>query len=312
MTIGNFDGVHRGHAAILKRVVAEARRRDVSPVAVTFDPHPAQILRGSSPPAISSLADRRERLAEAGIERVEVIEPTPDFLALSPADFVSRMVERINPDEIVEGPDFHFGRDRAGNIEQLKALGEQHGFAVEVVEPVKLALNDLKVASVSSSLVRWLLVRGRVEDAAVCLGRWHTLSAPVVEGDRRGTEIGFPTANLDGEALNGFACPGPGVYAAEVSLPDGTTHPGALSVGAKPTFGGAPETLEVHLLDFEGDLYGQTLSVSARRWLRDQQPFPSSTELVEQITRDVERVGTLAQEGELTDEPWQKLPEAVA
>ncbi|MAE63574.1 MAG: riboflavin biosynthesis protein RibF [Phycisphaeraceae bacterium] len=289
VTIGNFDGVHLGHAAILERARRVADRRGAVLKALTFEPHPATILRPDSvPPRIVDRDEKLRLLREGGADEVIVMKPDAALLALDPAAFVERMVETHRPHAFVEGRDFRFGRDRRGDIAMLSDAGPGMDFVVEVVDPVEITLSDQLVARASSSLARWLIARGRVRDAALCLGRPVTLTGEVVEGDRRGRTIGVPTANLDRRSLDGLVIPADGVYAGHARLTDGRVRAAAISIGIKPTFKGALRCVEAHLLDFDGDLYGQTVSLSALRWVRDQVRFANTEDLRAQLTRDVD------------------------
>ncbi|NBC10644.1 MAG: adenylyltransferase/cytidyltransferase family protein [Planctomycetes bacterium] len=302
LTIGNFDGVHLGHRAILARARQLAAQRSARVIALTFDPHPAAVLRpGSQPPVLNSITRRVEDLMDAGADQVHLLKPTSDLLAQPPAAFVDRLVDEFSPVAIVEGPDFRFGKGRAGDLRTLRDLGDTRGFAVEAVPGVEVALSDQLQTVVSSSLVRWLVGRGRVADAAICLGQPYALDASVVRGEQRGRTIGIPTINLDLEPLADHIFPADGVYAGHAMLdgdPDRASFPAAISVGVKPTFGQRQLTIEAHLLGYTSDdpdaLYGQAVRLSFARFLRDQYPFPGLDALVAQLRRDIARVNTLA------------------
>jgi len=284
ITLGNFDGVHLGHRALLDA----ARRLGRGPVvALCFRRHPATVLRPEhAPPALTDETQRRAALLEAGAERVEWLEPTAPLLALEPEAFVDRVLEDHGPRAWVEGPDFRFGRDRRGDVTLLRDLGTRRGFSVKVIEPVEVRLTDQTLVTVRSTFIRWLIAHGRVADAARCLGRPYAVRGTVRRGERRGRAIGFPTVNLDaGDQL----LPADGVYAGAVEV-DGRTMLAAISVGTKPTFGDRPRTFEAYLLDFDGDLYDRTLEVEVARWVRDQRAFDGVESLVAQMHRDVERV----------------------
>ena len=294
LTIGNFDGVHLGHQAILAR----ARRVGDRVVALTFDPHPAATLRpGSEPARLSTRADKIQRLRRAGADEVVVLEPTRELLGQTAEQFVAGLVRRYGPAAIVEGPDFRFGKGRAGDLAMLEQLGREHGFAVHVVPRVRTVLSDRLVAPVSSSLVRWLVAGGRVMDAALTLGAGFALAGAVTRGEQRGRELNVPTANLDPADWAGHVVPGDGVYAGIVELAGGARHGAALSVGVKPSFGEHRLTIEAHLLDFTGDLYGQRIRIAFARWLRDQYAFPDAATLRRQLQRDVARTRRWAELG---------------
>ena len=311
ITIGNFDGPHLGHLAILRqaRRLAEVHG-NASVIALTFDPPPVRLLRpDAEPPRIASLADRCAWLRRGGADRVEVLRPDAAMLEQSPRAFLEEVVGRFDPAAIVEGPDFRFGRGRAGGVATLSELGSELGFETCVVEPHRVVLSDLQEVPVSSSLVRWLVGRGRVADAAVCLGRRFSLSAEVVQGEQRGRTLGIPTANLDAETLRPYIIPADGVYAAYAQLDateaeggsgpadelHGAIMPAAVSVGVKPTFGRRALTVEAHLLDRDVDLYGRRLTLHFARWVRDQYPFPGVDALRQQLHRDIATVRRWAQ-----------------
>lgn len=292
VTVGNFDGVHLGHVALVAaaRVAAGSTGRVV---ALAFDPHPAAVLRPGSAPARLTTFTQRERLLRAvGADVVEALTPAPAFLARSPEEFVAWLRERHAFSAIVEGSDFRFGRDRAGDIDALRRIGATSAaapFATIVVPPVETALSDQTIVPVRSSVIRWLLERGRVRDAAICLGRPYELECRVVRGDQRGRTIGYPTANLDhGDRL----LPADGVYAGSASIGHGEnqrTFRAAISVGTKPTFGASERTCEAHLLEFDGRLddYGWTIRLRFERWLRDQLTFAGLEPLLAQMALDV-------------------------
>ena len=286
VTVGNFDGVHRGHAALIeaaRQAVGETGRV----VALTFDPNPIAVLRpGSEPPRLTTYEQRRRILAEAGADEVVRLEPTPDFLGLEPYEFMKQLVDRFRPGAIVEGPDFRFGKGRAGSVETLREHGDQLGFRTVVVDPLEAHLTDQTLVTISSSMVRWLIARGRVRDAGRLLGHGYELTGPVVTGDRRGRTIGMPTANLRHEQQ----LPADGIYAAQAVLPDGATRPAAVSIGTKPTFGEHPRLCEAHLIGYDGPLdeYDWPLRLIMIDWLRDQIRYDDTEALVAQLQRDVE------------------------
>lgn len=294
LTIGTFDGVHVGHAAIVRcaRAIADSGTGRGRVVALSFDPHPASVLRpGTEPPRLTVFDDRAALMRAAGADEVVRLQPTPDLLALSPERFIVELVDRFAPSAFVEGPDFHFGRGRSGSVRTLAEQVEPMGLSVSVVEPVTAELEDQSVVTASSSMVRWLIGRGRIRDAARVLGRPYQLVGTVVQGDRRGRVIGFPTANLSTPCL----LAGDGVYAGVARLGDGRSFAAAVHIGPRATFDDERRTAEVHILDWDGPVaeggaeYGWTLRVDLVSWLRDQAKFESVDELVRQIERDVER-----------------------
>jgi riboflavin kinase / FMN adenylyltransferase len=292
VTIGNFDGVHIGHAALIRRAreIADGPGTTSRVVAMCFDPHPLTRLHPSSAPArLTTFARRAEQLGQAGADEVVRLEPSSRLLALTPEEFIGHLVQDLNPVAIVEGPDFRFGRGRAGDVGTLASQGAMHGFEVEVVPPVEAVMTDGTVATASSTLARWLVAQGRVRDAAAVLGREYEVEGTVVRGDQRGRELGYPTANLSTEGL----LPGDGVYAGCGHLPDGREVPAAISVGSKPMFNGTARVLEAHLLaepDMSGlPEYGWEIRVRVSKWLRDQMKFGSIDELKRQIDNDCRR-----------------------
>ncbi len=284
VAIGNFDGVHRGHQALLR-----VARASGTPAALTFTPHPARVFAPAlAPPLIMSLERRLELLEEAGIE-VAVVEPfTRAFAAVEAEDFVRQVLgERLGARRVVVGYDFSFGRGRRGNPEMLQRLGRELGLSVEIVPPV---MADGLVCS--STKIREFVLEGRVEGAALLLGRPFEIIGPVVRGAGRGRAMGIPTANL---APEGELLPRLGIYAARaIVLDGGPTRAAALSVGSNPTFGpGEAVTVEAYLLDFDGDLYGRRVRLEVLERLRDERRFASVGELRAQIDQDVAQVRTL-------------------
>jgi riboflavin kinase/FMN adenylyltransferase len=285
LTVGNFDGVHRGHQALLAAVVERARALGRPAAVYTFDPHPRRVLQ---PDAAQPLLMTREQLAEALAERgvdVLVREPfTPGFAALSPEAFLTDVLhERIAPAEIFVGRDFHFGKGRGGSDDTLSRLAPGLGMRVVIVPQVRAGGGD-----VSSSRVRAAIVAGDTADAALCLGRPYAIRGRVAEGDRRGRTLGFPTANLEPE---NELIPRNGVYATRVRLFEGgglsaRALPGVTNVGTRPTIGPGRVGVETHLFDFSADLYGRRLELAFERRLRDEQRFPDLDALRAQIAAD--------------------------
>lgn len=287
ITVGNFDGVHRGHQAMLRRARDLADRLGAEVVAVTFSQHPMTLLRPKSiQPMLMQRRQSIDLLSDGWADRVEVLPLAVELLKLAPEQFVDQMIERFNPAGWVEGVNFRFGRHRKGDVNTLREIGERRGFQVDTVDLQTVTLRDKTQAEVSSSLVRWLVYHGRMPDAALCLGRPFTLRGRVSHGEERGRMIGVPTANLD---CGDQALPGAGVYAGQCTV-DGQTHTAAISVGVKPTFHGHQVTCEVHLLDFDGDLYDRTLEVRVIRWMRDQQAFAGIDILAVRLQRDLRAI----------------------
>lgn len=293
ITIGNFDGVHAGHRALLSRARSLAGG-DGTVTAMAFDPHPLSRLRPSdAPDMIEPWDTRARRLLDAGADEVARLEPTPERLSLAPHQFVSWLIETHRPDHLVEGPDFRFGRGRAGDIRLLQELASARGVAVHVVPPVIVTLRDQSEVVASSSMVRWLLEQGRVRDAAYVLERPHELTGTVVTGDRIGRTIGFPTANLVTEAMR----PAPGVYAA-VALPgDADPVPAAVHIGGRPSVNDHRPRIEAHLLDDVGP-WTPPASMPESGWactlrligrIRDVVKLDGLDRLKSQIARDCDR-----------------------
>lgn len=280
VTIGNFDGVHRGHQALVGLAKKLARQYSTSVVAVAFDPPPAALLRPKHPyPPLTTLPRRTALLREAGADQVVVFRTTRQFLELSAAEFVERVIVRgFQAIGVVEGENFRFGRDREGNVETLRSLAEAWGIPVVACSPVVF-----RGQPVSSSRIRGALREGDVHSAAAMLGRPYVITGKVVPGAGRGRSLGFPTANL---AEIPTLVPGTGVYAG-VARPYGErSYPAAIHIGAPVTFDATDIVVEVHLIGFEGDLVGAELAVAFYERLRDTTKFPSVEALKRQLEQD--------------------------
>lgn len=300
VTLGNFDGVHRGHRAVLDRCVSRAREEGGAAVAVTFDPHPLAVLRPEAAPAlITSTAQRLDLLEHAGLDGVLLMEFTRELASWSPERFVQEVfVDALHGCAVVVGADTRFGVKNSGDVQTLAALGEQHGFDVVVVEDV----GEEQTARWSSSQVRTLLAEGEVGQAAELLARAHTVGGVVVHGHHRGREIGYPTANLaqDSDGL----VPADGVYAGwllrpevEASDPDAVL-PAAISVGTNPTFAGVERTVEAYVLDRDDlDLYDEHVVVEFVERLRPMLRFDSVDDLIARMAEDVDRARALLAPG---------------
>jgi riboflavin kinase/FMN adenylyltransferase len=281
VTWGVFDGVHVGHRQVLGAVVSWARSEGVSAVAATFDRHPAEVLAGREVPLVSPLGERLRLVAETGVDFCLVINFTLAFSRTTAEGFVRDIVVgRLGARGVVLGHDSRFGRDRGGDLDLLARVGRERGLEVRQCAPT---LHEGR--PVSSSLLREAIFAGRLEEARLLLGRPPSVIGTVVPGDRRGRELGFPTANLD---LAHAVRPPAGVYAAEVPL-DGRTHRAVVNIGTRPTFkGSGREVLEVHLLDWKGgDLYGRVLEVRILGRVRDERRFAGAEELKRQIEADI-------------------------
>jgi riboflavin kinase/FMN adenylyltransferase len=295
LTIGNFDGVHLGHRALIERSRARVGAEG-KVIALAFHPHAMAILNPEhAPESIEAYAVRVARLRSAGADEVVELTPTPELLSMSPGVFVDHVIDVYRPGVIVEGHDFHFGKRRAGTPTALRELAGLRGVDVDIVRPVEVALTDQSIVIASSTITRWLLERGRVRDAAFVLGRMHELVGEVVQGDQLGRRIGFRTANVGTASM----LPRDGVYAAVVTLPDGSRVGGAVNIGARPTVQGTHRRAEVHLIDRNGEpatlsddlpAYGWSITVGLVGWVRDQLKFDSVDTLAGQLGRDVKRV----------------------
>jgi riboflavin kinase/FMN adenylyltransferase len=287
VALGNFDGVHRGHLKILERIVHTAAEQAGTPMVVTFDPHPSQIVRpDKAPPLLMTLAQRLDALYECGITHVAVVRFTRELSTWPPDTFVERvLVEWLGVRVVCVGANFLFGHERAGNFNALRILGQRLGFRADMVDPVRY-----KDFVVSSSRVRRLLTEGRVDEAGSLLGHPYAVCGRVVEGQGRGRELGFPTANI--ESPNELV-PSNGVYAAALVV-DGVVRPSVTNVGVRPTFNdGTGTTIESHVLDFDGDLYGKEVQLSFVQRLRDERGFADVDELRDQIAADRRRAVSL-------------------
>ncbi len=322
--IGSFDGVHLGHQALARRAMTYTHRPPPQPpappttfptpptpptptppsplrtLALVLDPHPASVLKPDRVPGrLTSFEQRSELLNDLGIDEIIKLSPTPDLLSQTPEMFVRWLVDEYAMSCIVEGTDFHFGANRAGNINTLKQLGNDMGFDVSVVTPVEIAQDDQLIVRASSTHTRRLIRQGRMVDVNLMLGRPYQIISTVQRGDRRGRSIGFPTANL----LTDNLLPADGVYAGWATLPDGSNSRAAINVGKRPTFDAVTHVVEAHLLDV--DLasdgvridglqeYGWPIALNFTHWVRDQIRFASALSLTHQLKRDLARVTIL-------------------
>jgi riboflavin kinase/FMN adenylyltransferase len=282
VTVGTFDGVHRGHWAVLDEIRRRARTTGARSILVTFHPHPLTIVRPeAAPPLLTTPTEKKEILAESGLDYAVFLTFGKELAAMAPDRFVREiLVGRLGVSELVIGYDHGFGKGRAGSVDTLRAIGAELGFAVDVVPPVSAGEEP-----VSSTRIRRAVAAGELEKASSALGRPYSLRGLVVKGDGRGRTLGFPTANL---ALtgNGKLIPPPGIYAVRGALRSGM-YGGALHLGPRPTFRGSPPTIELHLMDFDGDIYGEEVRVDFIRRIRDVQPFQTVEALVRQMSADV-------------------------
>ncbi len=293
MTIGAYDGVHEGHKAVIAATKALATERGLQSAVVTFDPHPAQLLRPESAPKLLTGLDQKLELLDAcGVDTVVVV-PFDRARAKETAEafVVGVLVECLQARAVVVGHDFHFGKDRAGNVDVLTKLGIEYDFQVEGIQ--LLPRPDGKVESVSSTAIRRALAGGEVRTAAALLGRNHELRGAVVGGDQRGRTIGFPTANVAVPMER--AKPADAVYAAWYLRPDGARYPAAVNVGKRPTFYQEAEhsLVEAHLIGFNGDLYGEVARVQFVELIRSEQRFDGIEALKTQLDLDIAKASDL-------------------
>jgi len=286
LTIGNFDGVHRGHRALLRAAAAAARARGGLAVAMTFEPHPATVLAPHrAPPRLTTAVEKAELLGQAGADAVVILRSEPGLFSATAEEFLERYVRRCRTFHVVEGENFHFGKGRSGTIDTLRSYATRHGLGLTVVAPVvsaELPGNP----TIDSSAIREALQIGRVEDAGVMLGRPHRVVGVVGHGESRGARLGFPTANV--EQTRQLA-PGYAVYAGIAQLASGERRGAVVNVGPQPTFGQFEARIEAHLLDYSGELRGQPLGLWFVSSLRAQRRFAGAAELIEQLRQDVAR-----------------------
>jgi riboflavin kinase/FMN adenylyltransferase len=287
LSVGNFDGIHLGHRRLLE-LAASLRAADDGRIAVvTFEPHPLTVLRPElAPPRLTPPAVKQQLLEAAGVDDYVILPPAPEVLNLTAEAFWKILRDETRPRHMIEGGTFTFGKGRGGTIDRLREWSAGSGIELHILEPVEVALLDLAIAPVSSSLIRWLLAHGRVRDAAICLGRPYALRGEVIEGFKRGRQLGVPTANL---ACADQLVPADGVYAGRCTI-EGRTYAAAVSIGNLPTFAERAHQIEAHLIGFSGDLYGRTIEVELIDWLREQWKFTSIDALKQQIGRDLVEV----------------------
>lgn len=283
-TVGTFDGIHLGHRTVLEEIRSRAESTGRRSILVTFDPHPLSIVRPEHAPLLlTTPVEKKEILAESGVHFAVFLSFTDALSRYEPRRFVQEiLVDRLGVEELVIGYDHGFGRDRAGDPDTLRAIGEELGFTVDVVAPVSATGQ-----AISSSRIRSLLLERRVRDARACLGRPYSIRGVVVRGDGRGRGLGFPTANLRVSERDKLIPP-QGIYAVRGVLRRGT-YGGALHLGPRPTFKGSPPTIELHLLDFDDDIYGEEVRVDFIEHLRSVERFTSVDALLGEIRRDVEK-----------------------
>ncbi len=285
--LGNFDGFHLGHQAVARAAIDKARFEGRPAIIATFDPHPARLFQPDLPPfRLTSLEQRAALFEAAGADAMLVFRFTRDMAALNPEAFVGDLLAgQLKLGGVVTGQDFTFGARRAGNIHVLRTLGELHGISAEAVGEV---LDGERI--VSSTRIRDALREGRAEDAAHLLTRPYTIMGRVEHGDKNGRKLGFPTANID---MGQYLRPKYGIYAVRGILPDGRVLNGAANLGIRPSFDPPKELLEPHFFDFDGDLYGQTISVQLLHHLRPEAKFDSMDALIAQMAADCDEARRL-------------------
>jgi riboflavin kinase / FMN adenylyltransferase len=291
VTIGFFDGVHQGHRRVVRRAVELARERGASAVAVTFDPHPTEVIRpGTHPPLLSTADHRADLLESLGVDAVLVIPFTLELSKLSPEEFVKQvLVDRLHTVGVVVGENFRFGHRASGSVADLVELGARYGFTAEGLPLV--TPEDGAQPRFSSTDVRRMVLDGDVESAARCLGRPHRVEGTVVHGAQRGREMGFPTANVDTPPHT--AIPADGVYAGWLVV-GGQSLPAAISVGTNPTFDGTQRTVEAYAIGrTDLELYGEHVAVDFLARIRGQEKFDSMESLVKRMNQDVEEAQAL-------------------
>ena len=288
VTVGTFDGVHLGHWSVLREIGSRAAACDGRSVLVTFDPHPLRIVRpAAAPPLLTTLEEKKAVLAESPLDYVVFVAFTPELRRYSPRRFVTEfLLGRLGMSELVIGYDHGFGRGRSGDVDTLRAIAAECGFGVDVVEAV-----NTEETAISSTFIRRALLEGRLGDANGALGRPYAIAGVVVRGDGRGRDLGFPTANIVVAGADKLV-PGAGIYACWATVAEQRLM-GALHIGPRPTFPGAEPTVEVHLLNFDGSIYGQRIRLELVEALRPVAAFETVATLKEQMARDVERTRSL-------------------
>ena len=287
VALGNFDGFHLGHQAVVGRAVARAFHERRPTIVATFDPHPVRYFKPDVPPFRLTTLDQRERLfAHAGADAMLVFEFGEKLRETSAEDFVAKLLGGdLGAAGVVTGDDFSFGKGRSGNIETLKTLGGHLGIVAEAVAPVMV-----DGERVSSGRIREALVAGDTGRATHLLSRDFAIEGVVQRGDARGRELGYPTANLE---LGDYQRPRYGIYAIRVTLDDGSEYPGVASLGVRPTFSPPQELLEAHLFGFDGDLYGRRIEVALHAYIREEKKFDGADALVAEMKRDEVRAREL-------------------
>jgi riboflavin kinase/FMN adenylyltransferase len=283
VALGNFDGFHLGHQAVVGRAIQRGFHERRPVIVATFEPHPVRFFKPDVPPfRLTTLDQRQDLFAHAGADAMLVFEFGEELRSTTAENFVTELLaKRIGATGVVTGDDFTFGRMRGGNAELLRDVGATHGITAETVAPVLL-----EGQRISSGRVRDALIAGDTGTATRLMSRDFAIEGIVQEGDKRGRELGYPTANL---TLGDYQRPRYGIYAIRVTLDDGSEHPGVASLGVRPTFDPPTELLEAHLLDYDGDLYGQRIEVALHAFIRDEKKFDDVGALVTHMKRDEEQ-----------------------
>ncbi|HEY0809779.1 MAG TPA: bifunctional riboflavin kinase/FAD synthetase [Longimicrobiales bacterium] len=284
VTVGTFDGVHLGHQKVLARLFEKARELDLASAVVTFDRHPLSVIRPQdAPPVLTTQVEKQQILAATDVDFIQILPFTRELAEFSPQQFVNDiLIKQMGMKHLVIGYDHGFGKGRSGDVDTLKQIGADVGFGVDVVPP-----QDVGGVHVSSSRIRSLLLEGKIEEANAALGRPYGIRGHVVRGDGRGRELGVPTANLQ-VADPHKLLPLEGIYAVTVGELKGVLH-----LGPRPTFDGAKPSIEVHLFDFDNDIYNHTITVELRHRVRDVVRFDTIDELVSAMREDVRRAREL-------------------
>jgi len=298
ITIGMYDGVHLGHRTVIDQVRRRAAELGARSVVVTFDRHPMSVVRPeSAPKLLTNLEQRLELLAATGVDATVVVSFNDEQSHETAVGFVERViVGALGARAVIVGSDFHFGHMRQGNVTLLREMGERHGFTAEPVTLVPRA--DGIDEPVSSTAIRRALAGGEIDTANRMLGRPHEIRGTVIDGDKRGRTIGFPTANV--AVADGMCIPADGVYAAVYRRPDGSEHPAAVNIGRRPTFYNDAQhsLIEAHLIDFTGDIYGEQAAVQFVAFIRSEKRFAGIDELKNQLVSDIARcLGALEARG---------------
>ena len=284
VAIGNFDGVHLGHMVVIERARETATKFGVDSGVLTFEPHPRELFQPDADPfRLMSSETRAHRLEKLGLDCLYEIGFTQGLAQMTADEFAKEVIsEGLGLTHVVVGEDFRFGKGREGDAQMLERLGMRYGFGVSIAE-----LMHLDVGEVSSTAIREALSEGRTRDAAKMLGHWHRVDGPVIQGDQRGRDLGYPTINM---SIEGLHPPKFGVYAVQVDVlggPHKGLYQGAASIGVRPTFGINTPNIETYLFDFQGDLYGAEVSVALVRYLRSEEKFDNLEALISQMDSDV-------------------------